>query len=46
MGNSANAAYEHALQWAVTGDRAYADKAIEILNAWSSVLWDFDDIDA
>lgn len=35
---SAHAAYAHALQWALTGDRRYADKAIEILDAWSSTL--------
>ncbi len=43
---SANAAYSHALQWVVTGDKAHATKAIEILNAWSAVLWDFDGNDA
>jgi parallel beta-helix repeat protein len=43
---SANAAYDHALMWYVTGNKAYADKAIEILNAWSPVLWDFDDNNA
>ena len=46
LSSSANAAYNHALQWIVTGDKAHANKAIEILNAWSSVLWDFDDNDA
>jgi parallel beta-helix repeat protein len=43
---SANEAYNNALLWYITGSPAYADKAIEILNAWSSVLWDFDDNDA
>ena len=43
---SANAAYSHALQWVVTGDQAHARKAIEILNAWSGTLWDFQDNDA
>lgn len=33
-----NAAYQNALVWCVTGDRAHATKAIEILNAWSSTL--------
>lgn len=33
-----SAAYLHALQWCLTGDPAYAEKAIEILNAWSSTL--------
>ena len=32
------AAYTHALQWALTGKEAHAQKAIEILNAWSSTL--------
>lgn len=32
------AAYCHALQWALAGERAHADKAIEILNAWSGTL--------
>ena len=31
-------AYALALQWAVSGDKRYADKAIEILNSWSSTL--------
>lgn len=32
------AAYSHALQWWMTDDQAHADKAIEILNAWSATL--------
>jgi hypothetical protein len=32
------AAYSHALQWWLTGKEVHADKAIEILNAWSSTL--------
>ena len=32
------AAYNHALQWALTGKEAHAKKTIEILNAWSSTL--------
>jgi hypothetical protein len=43
---SANAAYSHALQWYITGDKAYARKAIEILDAWPPVLWDFEGNDA
>jgi len=39
-------AYNHALMWYITGTKAYANKAIEILNAWSPVLWDFDDNNA
>jgi hypothetical protein len=34
----ANAAYQNALMWALTGRQSYADKAIEIVNAWSSTL--------
>ncbi len=45
-GQSADAAYNHALMWYITGDKAYAVKAIEILNAWSYRLWDFDDNNA
>ncbi|NJO70322.1 MAG: hypothetical protein HC830_14490 [Bacteroidetes bacterium] len=32
------AAWSHALQWSITGNQANADKAIEILNAWSLSL--------
>lgn len=39
--NSANAAHHHALLWAITDDKAHAQKAIEVINAWSDVLWDF-----
>ena len=39
---SADAVYNHALMWYITGDKAYAEKAIEILNAWSYVLRGFD----
>ncbi|UJR61542.1 cell wall anchor protein [Dickeya zeae] len=38
--NDAAAAYALALRWKLSGDSAYADKAIDILNAWSSVLKD------
>lgn len=31
-------AYTMALQWAVTGKKAYAEKAIEYLDAWSNAL--------
>lgn len=34
------AAYTHALLWYFTGDEAHAQKAIEIMNAWSSTLKD------
>lgn len=44
--NSANAAYSQAIQWVITGDKAHAQKAIQIINAWSYTLWDFQDNDA
>lgn len=34
----ANAAYQNALMWCLTTNRAHARKAIEILNAWSGTL--------
>ena len=34
----ANAAYQNAVMWAITGETAYASKAKEILNAWASTL--------
>jgi parallel beta-helix repeat protein len=43
---SATASHQHALMWYVTGDQAHADKAIEIINAWSPVIWDFEGNDA
>jgi len=36
--NDANAAYQNAMMWAITGEQAHADKAIEIINAWSYTL--------
>jgi hypothetical protein len=33
-----NAAYQNALMWCVTGEEAYAQKSVEILNAWSKTL--------
>jgi hypothetical protein len=38
MRNDAAAAYAHALQWAVLGDRRYSAKAIEIMTAWGRTL--------
>src|SRR5205085_6381210 len=32
------AAYTHALLWSISGDKAHAEKSIEIMNAWSSTL--------
>jgi hypothetical protein len=43
---SANAANSHVLQWFVTGNEAYARKAIEIFDAWSATLVDFYENDA
>jgi opacity protein-like surface antigen len=34
--NDVAAAYQCAIRWKVTGDEAYAEKAIQILNAWAS----------
>lgn len=36
--NDAIAAYSHAVLWFFTGDQRHADKAIEIMNAWSAVV--------
>jgi hypothetical protein len=36
--NDASAAYTHALLYAIGGDPAHGQKAIQILNAWSSTL--------
>ncbi len=38
MTRDSEAAYTHALAWSLTGKKAHAKKAIEILNAWSSTL--------
>ncbi|MDO7172238.1 alginate lyase family protein [Mariniflexile sp. AS56] len=38
IGNDAEAAYSHAIQWIVTGNKAHAEKTIEILNAWSGTI--------
>lgn len=43
---SSELAYDCALVWYLSDEQAYADKAIEIINAWSTVLWDFDDNNA
>ena len=36
--NDIAAAYQTALRWKITGDIAYANKSIAIMNAWSSTL--------
>ena len=46
LSRGAELAYNCALLWYLTDNKAYADKAMEVLNAWSPVLWDFDDNDA
>ncbi|SJN46664.1 alginate lyase family protein [Sphingobacterium sp. JB170] len=46
LSRAASTAYNSALIWYITRDRAYADQAIEILDTWSSKLWDFDNNDA
>jgi len=38
LGNDSQAAYIQSLEWALTGEKQYAEKSIEILNAWSSTL--------
>jgi parallel beta-helix repeat protein len=46
LSKCANMAYNYALLWYISNDKSYANKAIEILNAWSPVLWHFDYNDA
>ncbi|WP_168801444.1 RICIN domain-containing protein [Glycomyces buryatensis] len=36
--NDIHAAYQNALRWRVSGNTAHRDKAVQILNAWSSTL--------
>ena len=38
MSSDSQMAYHCALMWVITGEQRYADKAIEILNAWSGTL--------
>ena len=38
MKRDANAAYNNAIMWKLTGDTAHAEKAIQIMNAWSYAL--------
>lgn len=46
LSESASAAENHVLQWVISGDAAHAHKAIEILDAWSGTLADFEENDA
>ena len=41
-GQGGSNAYNHALMWFITKEQGYADKAIEILDAWASTLRGFD----
>lgn len=43
---SATMVYNYALLWQITREQIYAEQAIRIINAWSGVLWDFDDNNA
>lgn len=36
--SDANAAYQNAMMWVITSKKAHAEKAIEIINAWSNKL--------
>jgi len=36
--SDANAAYQNAIMWYITGDKRHAEKAKEIINAWSATL--------
>ena len=42
MVQDGNAAYQNALMWCLTGNEAHAQKAVEILNAWSATLTKMD----
>jgi parallel beta-helix repeat protein len=46
LSKSAGMTYNYALLWYITNEKKYAKKAIDVLNAWSPVLWDFDYNDA
>ena len=46
LSKSASIAYDYAVMWYITDEKKYAEKAIEILNAWPPVLYHFDYNDA
>jgi len=46
LSKSASMAYNCALMGYLTDEKVYSAKAIEIINSWSPVLWDFDYNDA
>lgn len=43
--SDAQAAYENALMWVITGNQSHADKSMEILNAWVGRLKDVGGVD-
>src|ERR1700754_999345 len=43
---NASDAYDCALLWYITRDRRYAQRAMKILDSWTTNLWDFDDNNA
>ncbi len=46
LSKGSNMAYNCALMGYLTNDKAYTAKSIEIINAWTPVVWDFDYNDA
>ncbi|MEI6275292.1 MAG: right-handed parallel beta-helix repeat-containing protein [Prolixibacteraceae bacterium] len=46
LSKGSNMAYNCALMGFLTGDKAYSEKAKEIINAWTPALWDLDYNDA
>ena len=46
LSKGSDMAYNCAIMWYITNEKAYAAKAIEIINAWAPVVWDFDYNDA
>ena len=46
LSKGSDMAYNCDIMWYITNEKAYAAKAIEIINAWAPVVWDFDYNDA
>ncbi len=46
MDQNSSAAYQLALRWSITGNQAYANKAIQILDGWSGQLTNMTGTDA
>jgi len=46
LSRNSGEAYDCAIAWYITGEKRYAERAMQILNAWSVVLQDFDYNDA